>query len=254
MPLRVLLKNDKRYITSWRSRLTASSIATRRGIAHRTMMKLSTVGYAFAVSSVLSLFGAATAVADDDATARGMAVGADLELAPSGSITTQIGSSSSTTDAAASYGIGGLFDFGVSRYLSIGFAPRYLLNVKASNSQNNPGGSNDTATELDLRARIAAHVPVANKLQAYGYVAPGYSIIFAPSNSNNSDNATGLSLGFGGGVQYQIKPSLALTGELGYQVGYQSVTVDVLGLKSDIEFETRYLHFGVGLLLAIDGL
>ena len=210
--------------------------------------------FVFAFTSVLML-GAAhapIAAADDNADARGMAVGVDLELAPSGSITTQIGSSSSTSDAAASYGIGGLFDYGVSRYLSIGFAPRYLLNVKQSNSQNNPGGSNDTATELDLRARIAAHVPVANKLKAYGYVSPGYSIIFAPSNSNNSDNATGLSLGLGGGVQYQIKPSLALTGELGYQVGYQSVTIDVLGIKSDIEFETRYLHFGVGLLVALD--
>ncbi|HPH68051.1 MAG TPA: outer membrane beta-barrel protein [Kofleriaceae bacterium] len=207
----------------------------------------------FVLASALVLGGAvSTATADDSAAPAGMAVGVDLELAPSGSITTQFGSSRSTTDAAASYGIGGLFDVGVSRYLSVGFAPRYLLNVKTSDSQNNPGGSNDTATELDLRARIAAHIPIANKLQGYGYVSPGYSIIFAPSNSNSSDNPAGLSLGFGGGVAYQINPTLALTGELGYQVGYQSVTVDVLGIKSDIDFETRYLHFGVGLVMAID--
>jgi opacity protein-like surface antigen len=191
------------------------------------------------------------AAADDQSQPPGLAVGVDLELAPVGSITTQIGTASSTDDAAASYGISGLLDVGVSPYLSVGFAPRYLLNIKTADTKNNPGGSDDTATELDLRARIAARVPLAAKLQTYGYVAPGYSIIFAPSSSNNGENATGLSLGLGAGLQYALSDSLSLTGELGYQLGYQTATITVFGISTDIDFETRYLHLGVGLMLAL---
>jgi hypothetical protein len=81
------------------------------------------------------------AAADDQSQPPGLAVGVDLELAPVGSITTQIGTASSTDDAAASYGISGLLDVGVSPYLSVGFAPRYLLNIKTADTKNNPAAA-----------------------------------------------------------------------------------------------------------------
>jgi Outer membrane protein beta-barrel domain len=179
-------------------------------------------------------------------------VGVDLQLAPTGTITSSLGNLESSNDAAASYGIGGLVDFGVSGNISVGFAPRYLLNVRAANSQNDPNGNDNTATELDLRFRVAYHVAVARKVQAYGFVAPGYSVVFAPKNANNDNyNPKGLIIGLGGGALYALRPNLALTGEIGYQVGYQATTVNVLGIKSDVSYETEYLHLSVGLAFAL---
>ena len=115
-----------------------------------------------------------------------------------------------------------------SENLYVGVAPQLILNVKGKDDSS-------SGQELDLFARIMGRYPVADKVQLYGYLAPGFSIIFPPDLPGVS-NPTGFVLGFAGGVSYSITPTLFGSGEVGYQIGFQST--------GGSDLKTRYLHIG----------
>ena len=62
----------------------------------------------------------------------------------------------------AGNGVTGTFDYAINPYLSIGIAPRLVLNVKAEGND-----SGDAGKEIDLRARVTGHFPIIPKLEAY---------------------------------------------------------------------------------------
>jgi hypothetical protein len=164
-----------------------------------------------------------------EAPAKKMRVGAQLELVPAGSLETNVLGRSQSTDTAFAYGIGGSLDYDLTPMISIGVAPRLVFNLKGD------ADGAEAAKELDLRARAMLHLPVAEKLTAYGFVAPGYSVIFLPADAT-ADNPTGFALGFGAGAAYDVAPNLFVSAELGYQLGFQSVAAGdrTIDLKSNL--------------------
>ena len=163
--------------------------------------------------------------------------GVQLELLPAGKLVFEGGGFDASADTAVAYGITGTFDYDLLPWLSAGVAPRFVFNVIDAQA----GDGEESRRELDLRARVTASTGLAGKLRAYGFLAPGYSILLAPS-SDRLGTASGFVLAFGGGVTYDATPELYLTGELGYQVGFQNV--DTGGLV--VGASTEYLSVGLG--------
>ena len=153
--------------------------------------------------------------------------GVALKLMPVGTIETSGGS----TDTSVAFAIQPFIDFEVLRpFLYIGVAPQLILNVKGDDAFGSSG------QELDLFARVMGRIPVAHNIQLYGYLAPGFSVIFVPDKAPGFNNPTGFVLGFAGGISYSITPSLFIAGEIGYQVGFQS--------SDGTDFKSRFLSLG----------
>lgn len=137
-----------------------------------------------------------------------------------------------STDMAFAFGLRPAFDYSVSQYFFVGFSPQFLLNVKDDD------GNGDAAKALDLLLRVGGHAPVADKLHLYGFLAPGYSIIYPPTG----DNASGFVLGVAAGAMYALTEKLFASADIGYQLGYQEFTFG----GADFDFHLRYLLIGLG--------
>ena len=82
--------------------------------------------------------------------------------------------------------------------------------------------------------RVGAGAPVAEKMQVYGYLSPGYSIVSPPQG----DSPKGFVIGAHAGGMMDITPSAFVNAELGYQMGFQSV--------SGADFKTSFFQIGLG--------
>jgi hypothetical protein len=194
---------------------------------------------AFIAGTAVTLL-ASTAFAQDvsstaSAPTKKASVGAQFELLPVGSFHLAAGQESMDPSAAVAYGIGGTFDYAVHEHLSIGVAPRLVLHVVPS--EDDGFDEDDDASELDLRARLKFHTAVAPGVEAYGYLAPGYSILF-----DDEDDASGFAIAVGAGATYDLTPAMYLSGEIGYQKGFQSTEVQGV----DVDVNASYLHLGLG--------
>jgi len=130
-----------------------------------------------------------------------------------------------------------------SSFHAVGFAPRVVLGVKAT------GSSGSAWKQLELRPRVTVGSHVAPRLRLHGIATLGYSVMFdLPSDANgNSSHPHGFIVGFGGGLAYTLNPHLLVTGEITYQLGFQ--TAHVMGNSYD--FRDDYLTLGIGLLGAL---
>jgi hypothetical protein len=156
--------------------------------------------------------------------------GGEIKLMPVGSIGTSSGTVSDSSSTSFAFGLQGFFDYEIVPHLYLGVAPQLIFNVKSSDS------SGSSAQELDLFGRVMVRYPVADKIQLFGYLAPGFSVIFVPDKPSGFSNPTGFVLGFAGGVSYSLSPTLFVAGEIGYQFGFQS--------SGGADFKTQYLHIG----------
>jgi opacity protein-like surface antigen len=143
-------------------------------------------------------------------------------------------------DTAVAYGITAMFDYAINPYLSIGVAPRLVFNVTTDNAD-----ANDSADkELDLRARLVGHYPIARGVELYGALSPGYTIIL--SSTDGVNNATGFALGGAAGVTYDLSPKAFIGAELGYQRAFTSTDL-MLGTQSvSADLDLSYMHVGIG--------
>jgi hypothetical protein len=187
---------------------------------------------------LITLCFACSALAPTVAVAKpgGITAAVSFEVLPTGTYKLDVpgvGSDHSATEVA--YGFAGQIDYWVTDTLSVGLAPRYILNVSRSDSNS----SSDP--ELDLRLRGQYNHQVNPMFQLFGFVAPGYSIIILPGDA---DNPKGLAIGFGAGGRYLINDKLFAQGELGYQLGFQKITT-ISGNR--VTIATDYLHIGVGI-------
>ena len=186
-----------------------------------------------------------SAFADDEsisasAAAPRMRAQAQVELLPLGTGKQTLGDASMSRDAAVAYGISAGFDYAITPYLSIGVAPRLLLNVKPSDQD---GGTSDK--ELDLRARVLGHVAVAPKLEIYGAVMPGYAFVLP--GDDNVDTAKGFAIAGAAGLTYDVSPTLFLGAELGYQRAFTSTDImTTTGQKVSSDLDLSYMHIGIG--------
>jgi hypothetical protein len=169
-------------------------------------------------------------------------LGGSFGLSPVGTLKAKVEAANldASTDAEVAFQINGLIDFHVAPYLSIGFAPGIIFNVKGS-------GDDSSGSELDLPVRVTLGGPVAPKVRLYGFVSPGYSIFYPPSDADTLGHPAGFMLGFGGGAGFRVAPGVMLTGELGYQFRFLSNTVN----NVDFSLQNNYLTFAVGIVAAI---
>jgi opacity protein-like surface antigen len=169
-------------------------------------------------------------------------LGVMFEMMPNGSIATSntSGGSDVTTDAAFAVAVAPTLDVPVGRpYFSLGFSPQILLGVKGS------GADTQSSTEYDLRARITIRDPVSPQGTVYLRFSPGYSIVSIANLSPNLSNPTGPVFDLSVGTEVSVGSKLVFVFDLGYQLGLQSTSV--AGANAD--FNTRFLHVGVGFAL-----
>jgi Outer membrane protein beta-barrel domain len=167
-------------------------------------------------------------------------LGAAVELLPIGNFSGDSLSGGPTSiDIKATAAVALRADYRLDDHFSIGIDPRYIFALKVDNS-------NDSATQLDLRVRATAGTAIAPKARIYGFATPGYSWVFLPGR--DATTSSGFALGFGGGASFEISPKIALTGELGYQLGFQSVTEN----NHSIAVHDNFLQIGLGAMFALD--
>jgi hypothetical protein len=179
--------------------------------------------------------GAAPAPADSKLSAQ-----AQFELLPLGSASTTIDDMSMSTDTAVAYGISGMLDYAITPNISIGVAPRLVFNVMASDAQSGAAANK----QLDLRARLVGHLPVAPGLQAYAALSPGYTIVL--SGEDGVDNTTGFAIGGAAGLTYDLSPKMFIGGEVGYQRAFSSAELMAGGQTLSADSTLSYLHVGIG--------
>jgi hypothetical protein len=160
-------------------------------------------------------------------------LGLNVVPMPVGTVEAEAGGFTGSDDMAAAFGFMPFLDFLVTPNFFIGFTPTYILNVKSEDAD-------DAGTQLDLLLRLGGGAPVSDRLDLYGYLAPGYSIV---DIANVDNNAKGFALGIHGGVMFSVSSAVFLNGELGYQIGFQEVSLPVIGT---VDSKTSYLQIGLG--------
>jgi hypothetical protein len=188
----------------------------------------------------------APAAADTGTTAAGVTddktkiwLAGEIELLPIGSIAQDSGGGERSADTNTAYGVRGLLTYRMSPTLWLGFAPRYVLNVKTS------GDVGDSASLLDVTARATYVKPVAPKVRVGGFVGLGYAILQLPNNSGT--NPSGLTITLGGSIRYALDPRMAIVGEAGYELGYEAVSEG----GGTTTVHVNYFHLGGGVEIAI---
>jgi opacity protein-like surface antigen len=172
-----------------------------------------------------------------DASAK-MRVTAQLEMSPTGSVSgSAMGMDLGSDDTKIAYGVSAGFDYALNKYLSVGVAPRLMLNVITDNADDGA----EAAKEVDLRARLVGHLPVAPGLEAFASLTPGYSILMG-----DGPDASGFALGGAVGVSYDVSPKMFLAGEVGYQRAFTSQDLGIGGQKITADLDVSLLHIGVG--------
>jgi len=174
-----------------------------------------------------------------DAAVPKLSVAAQVEMLPTGSGKTTVNGASMSQDTAVAYGVTAMFDYAINPYLSVGVAPRLVLNVKPSDA----AAGVDANRELDLRARIAGHLPVRPGLDVYAAAMPGYSIVMSSQDGVNS--ATGFALAGALGATYNVTPNMFVGAEVGYQRAFTSQDQTVLGQKVSADLDLSYMHVGI---------
>jgi hypothetical protein len=142
------------------------------------------------------------------------------------------GGFSDSTDAAFAVGVMPIFDYAITPNFFIGLGPLYTFNVKGKDD------TGDASKELDIMLRVGGGAPVADKVQIYGYLAPGYSIIFPPMG----DSFKGLVVGAHAGGMMDLTSSVFVNAEVGYQMGFQKGKL----LGADIDYKSNFLQIGLG--------
>jgi Outer membrane protein beta-barrel domain len=158
-------------------------------------------------------------------------IAVQFDLLPLGTYEVDSSLGSGSADTATAFAIGGQVNYDLGRTFSIGAAPRFILGVK-------PEKADHSFTELDLRARGTFHTPVAPNVEVLGFVEPGYGFLIP----DEGESATGFLLALGGGVRADLNDSFFVTGELGYQFSFLSVSEG----RDHADINVDYLHIGVG--------
>ena len=204
----------------------------------RIALVASMVGTLFASSAFADEISGVSAAAE-----KKISIGVQAEMLPLGSVEVGANGESESNDLKLSYGVGLNLSYDVHPNISIGIAPRYIFGIKPDQADED----DESVQELDVRARLTAHFPVAQGLQVFGFAAPGYSWLLDNSAEEDFDNPEGFVVGFGGGATYDVSPDLFVSAEVGYQLGFQGFSAETPIGKIDADTKTNFLNVGLGL-------
>jgi hypothetical protein len=170
-------------------------------------------------------------------------IGAQLQIIPGGEVDTEAFGLDAEGDLETAYGIAVIGEYVVHKHVTVGLAPRVAFGLKLDED------ADDSSTQLDIPLRATGRL-FFGKIAVHGYLAAGYSIIFLPDPSEDIDvdNPSGFLFGLGFGAAYQLGDNLALSAELGYAKGSQSVEIEG-GLLGDetVDVATSLPHVAIGI-------
>jgi hypothetical protein len=154
-----------------------------------------------------------------------------------GKFTTPINEEATQGDASFAYGAGVSASFRIFAGLSLGVAPQIIYNV---NYKVYPGSlaAPPANKETDLMARLAYTFPIVETIGLYVEALPGYSIISQPG----ATSANGFVLALGGGVDMEMTDHIFASLGIGYQLGFQSVSI----VGTSYENRARYVRLALG--------
>jgi hypothetical protein len=138
-------------------------------------------------------------------------------------------------DSATAFTLGANARYGISSLLSVGVGARITFGVDSL--VLGEGGN-----QLDARARLAVGKAVAARVKAYGFVSPGYTVIY-----DGNLEPSGFLVDVGAGAAYALGPGIALTAELGLRLAFLSYE----GVFETEEMTQRYVHLTVGFVVPI---
>ena len=136
-------------------------------------------------------------------------------------------------DARFAYGVGLSVGYEVLPRLVVGIAPQYTLNVK----EKSPEDVYDTQRQIDLMARVAYVLPVADNTSVYAEVLPGFSII-----TEAAAKPMGFVIAGGVGAIMDLSDRFFLNLGAGYQKGFQSWSEG----KNTFKTRTQYVRVSMG--------
>ena len=138
-------------------------------------------------------------------------------------------------DLSFAFGVRAFFDYSLTRNFFVGIGPTYTLNVIAKDADADANPSK----QLDLLLRLGGGAPVSDSLQLYGYLSPGYSML---SSSSPNEDAKGAVLGINAGALLALNPKFFLNGELGYQIGFQKISI----ASTTVDANDKLLQIALG--------
>jgi hypothetical protein len=90
---------------------------------------------------------------------------------------------------------------------------------------------------ININVRLRGILPLLDKLAVYALVTPGYSIFLIPSSAKAYiENPKGFEIGFYAGGSYDIIPNLGVFFELGYQLGFQKLSVMGISASAGVDY------------------
>ena len=163
-------------------------------------------------------------------------IGGGAELTFGNNVGVMGSGGSQTYDLVSTIAFEGTFDYQISDALSFRAMPRYEIGLKGD-------GATTSASLWDFRAGLTVGKAVSPVMRLHGLAAVGWGYISAPSDGGGPDSASGVTLTFGGGLDYTLSPTLRLVAELTYEKGLESVSY--MGQSAD--FNLNGFALGVGL-------
>jgi len=145
------------------------------------------------------------------------------------------------TVLSPAYGLGLSFGYNVAAGLSVGIAPQAIFHL-----ENNDGSMDKVDAEFDLMARVAYVYAVIPNFAVYAEILPGYSVVTLTSAvaywGKKPTTPKGLVLGFGGGWAFDVTDQFFVHFGIGYQLGFQKMSV----LEYELDMKTRFLRVALG--------
>jgi len=170
-------------------------------------------------------------------------VGGGLEMEPIGTVSASAGGQSIDVGTnTGQFGIDLVGLYAVHPMVSVGLAPRYLLNINGGN------GNSDSARMYDIRAVAAVHKEVAPKITALGMAGLGYASISVPDQMGMSQpSPSGLTVSVHAGAGYALGPKLMATAMLGYELGFESASAG----GQSVDYKFNFFSIGLGIMAAV---
>jgi hypothetical protein len=162
-------------------------------------------------------------------------LGMQFEVLPLGTLTLKSSVLEKSSDATSTYAIGGFVSRDITPHFSLGVAPRMIFGVAGKDDA-------ESAKELDVRLRATLHRALLSRVEVFGSLEPGYSIVLLPTDLR-VDNPSGLVVALASGVTLDLDKGAFMTAEVSYQLGFQALSSNDVGA----DLNTSYLAFGLGL-------
>jgi hypothetical protein len=168
-------------------------------------------------------------------------IGVGLVMIPSGTLTFEGGGMEASESMATAFGAELLATRQFAPNLNFVAAPRFLTGIKGAEAT-------ESATQLDLRLGLSYSQAIQPNLIVFGYGVTGFSMIFPPFDEGEETfTPGGLLIGFGGGGGFLVGPRTMLYGSLGYQLGFQSTSIQGM----DVTLKDDLLDFTFGILAGL---